>query len=261
MSTPKQEKAQILSNEEVMPGIHLIWVAVGHCATSSQPGQFLMARCDDSYRRLLRRPISIHSIRQDAVALLFKKVGEGTIWLSQRQKGESLDLLGPLGNGFHLDSKYRSLLLIAGGLGIAPLAGLANQAIASGRQVTLLMGANRADQLYPTHLLPSGLRIVMSTEDGSAGQKGLITDFISKYVSKADAVFTCGPVPMYKTLSRLTTEICPDKPIQVSLETRMGCGLGGCFGCTIKTSAGMKRVCRDGPVFELKEIDWNWVTI
>ena len=261
MSLPKQEKALVLSNEEVMPGTHLIWIAAAHCATSARPGQFLMVRCDDGYQRLLRRPISIHSFRPDAVALLFKTVGEGTSWLSQRHPGDRLDLLGPLGNGFRIEPDCRSLLLVAGGLGIAPLASLASQAITSGRQVTLLLGANQANQLYPTHLLPSGLRIVLTTEDSSAGQKGLVTDIISNYTSKVDAIFACGPVPMYKTILRLAPEIWPNKPIQVSLENRMGCGVGGCFSCTIKTSAGMKRVCRDGPVFELREVDWNWVTI
>jgi len=261
MSLPKQEKALVLSNEEVMPGTHLIRVASAHCAAIAYPGQFLMVRCDDGYQRLLRRPISIHSIRPDAVAILFKTVGKGTSWLSQRRPGDRLDLLGPLGNGFRMEPGWQSLLLVAGGLGIAPLVGLASQAITSGRQVTLLLGASQASQLYPTHLLPSGLRIVLTTEDGSAGQKGLVTDIISNYTSKVDAVFACGPISMYKTISKLTPEKWPDKPIQVSLETRMGCGLGGCFSCTIKTSAGMKRVCRDGPVFEIRDVNWDWVTI
>ena len=261
MSLPEQEKTLILSNEEIMPSTYLIWVATEHCAKSARPGQFLMVRCDDGYRRLLRRPISIHSYRKDSVALLFKTVGQGTSWLSQRRSGDELDLVGPLGNGFHIEPQCRSLLLIAGGMGIAPLAALASQAIISGRQVTLLLGASQANQLYPTHLLPSGIRIVLTTEDGSAGQKGLVCDILSSYTAKADAIFACGPVPMYKTISRLAPEICPDKPIQVSLETRMGCGIGGCFSCTIKTSTGMKRVCREGPIFELSEVDWNWVTI
>jgi len=261
MSVPKQEKALVLSNQEVMPGTHLIWAKAAQCAAFAQPGQFLMVRCDDSCQRLLRRPLSIHSLRPDAVAVLFKVIGPGTHWLAQRHPGDRLDLLGPLGNGFRVEPRWRNLLLVAGGLGIAPLAALASQALASDHQVTLLLGASQANHLYPTHFLPAGLNIVLATEDGSAGHKGLVTDLISDYAAKTNAVFACGPISMYKTLSQLASKILTAKPIQVSVETRMGCGLGGCFSCTIKTSDGMKRVCRDGPVFELRDIDWDWLTI
>ena len=261
MSLPKQEKALVLSNQEVMPGTHLIWAEAAQCAAFARPGQFLMVRCDDSCQRLLRRPLSLHSLIPDAVAILFKVVGPGTRWLAQRRPGDKLELLGPLGNGFRVEPGWQNLLLVAGGLGIAPLAAVASQALVPGRQVTLLLGASQASYLYPTHLLPAGLKIALATEDDSAGQKGPVTDLISAYAAKADAIFACGPVSMYKTLSRLAPEILPGKPIQVSLETRMGCGLGGCLSCAIKTSAGMKRVCCDGPVFELRDIDWDWVTI
>jgi dihydroorotate dehydrogenase electron transfer subunit len=261
MSSSKQENAQILSNEEVMPGNRLIWMETANWSASARPGQFLMVRCDDGNKRLLRRPISIHGLRPNATAILFRVMGEGTHWLSQRKSGDRLDILGPLGNGFHIKSAWRNLLLVAGGMGIAPMAALASDAIATGHHVTLLLGATSADQLYPTNLLPSGIKIIMTTDDGSAGRKGVVCDILSSYLGKADAVFSCGPVPMYKNILRQTSESCPNKPIQVSLETRMGCGLGGCFSCAIKTSNGMKRVCRDGPVFELKDIDWDWTKV
>jgi dihydroorotate dehydrogenase electron transfer subunit len=109
--------------------------------------------------------------------------------------------------------------------------------------------------------LPAGLKIGLATEDGSAGERGLVTDLIPAHAAKADAIFACGPVSMYKTLSWLAREMLPDKPVQVSVEARMGCGVGGCFSCAINTSAGVKLVCRDGPIFELRDVDWDWVTI
>ncbi len=282
----KQTLCTITSNTEVMPGIHLMWIEAPAIAVVTQPGQFITVRCGDF---TLRRPLSIHQVggnnvviaseaKQSQVALLFKIAGKGTLWLSQRQKGERLDILGPLGNGFTIEPKSKHLLLVAGGIGIAPLILLAQQA-SSQHQITLIHGASTAAQLYPFSSaatkrsklppLPNGVQFIPVTEDGSMGQKGRATDILPDFLDWADRMYACGPVDMYKTMAKMSLRVPilsgrsnPKlKKCQVSLEVRMGCGFGACYGCTINTKKGLKQVCRDGPVFELGNIIWQEVRI
>jgi dihydroorotate dehydrogenase electron transfer subunit len=172
------------------------------------------------------------------------------------REGDTVDLLGPLGNGFFINPGSRKLLLVAGGVGIAPLVFLAEEALARGCSVTMLLGASTAAQLYSKDLLPSELELVVTTEDGSAGRRGLVTDFIPDFAPWADQLFACGPLSMYQAMAT-QKQIQEIKPVQVSVEVRMGCGLGACYGCTVKTRGGLKQVCKDGPVFELDEIIWK----
>jgi len=250
----RQEAASIISNSEVMPGTYLMWLESPLIAPLAKPGQFVMVRCGD-YQ--LRRPLSIHLVDdQNRLALLFTVVGKGTHWLSQRQAGDNLDLLGPLGNGYSIHPASRNLLLVAGGIGIAPLHFLAQKALKQGYSVTLLLGAQTATQLYPRHLLPPEAELVFATEDGSAGEKGMITDLLPDFLGWADQLFACGPTSMYRTMAK-SKKLLNTKPAQVSLEMRMGCGRGICYGCTLKTKSGLKQVCKDGPVFELKDVLWD----
>lgn len=258
----KQIHAPILSANEILPGVYLIWLAAPEIAAQARPGQFVMVRCSPGYDPLLRRPLSIHRVirrgNHAQLALLFAVVGRGTHWLSRRRNGESLDLLGPLGSGFMLHPASQNLLLVAGGIGIAPLIPLAEEAISIGLSVTLLHGGKTADQIYPSHLLPPELKLIVATEDGSAGTKGLITDLLNDFIGGADQIFACGPISMYQTLSNLASKReLENKSIQVSLEVTMGCGLGVCYGCAIETRQGPKLVCQDGPVFELRDIVWQ----
>ena len=246
-----------------MPGTYLLWAHAPHIASACRPGQFVMVRTSDGYDPLLRRPFSIHRVRlgegeQGAVALLFAVVGRGTEWLAQRKEGDSIDLLGPLGNGFEIFPKSRNLLLVAGGMGISPLIFLAERGVAENRAVTLISGAATAPVLYPGHLLPPGVDTIELTEDGSAGIKGVVTDFLPRLMAEADQVFACGPIPMYKTLwSFRRRKWAKKRSLQVSLEVRMGCGMGMCYGCAVRARNGMRLVCRDGPVFELGDILWE----
>ena len=146
------------------------------------------------------------------------------------------------------------LLLVGGGIGIAPLVALADGALAAGARVTLILGAPTRDDLYPAELLPSQIKLHLATEDGSAGEKAMATDLLPGLASRFDQVFACGPLAMYQAMSSHNS--LKGKPVQVSLETRMGCGFGVCLGCAIETRQGMKLVCRDGPVFELEDIVW-----
>jgi len=249
----KQVIAPVISNSEVMPGVHLIWLEAPQISSEAQPGQFVMVRCGED--TLLRRPLSIHQVAGGKIALLFSVVGNGTNWLSGRQEGDTVDLLGPLGNGFSIHPDAKNLLLLAGGIGIAPLYFLAQEAINKEQSVIMIYGAQSKNQLYPGQNLPVGVKLFAATDDGSVGYHGLVTDLIPDYVKQADQVFACGPMPMYKTMAQMPE--LKNKPVQISLEIMMGCGRGLCYGCSIKTKQGMKKVCADGPVFELDDILWD----
>ena len=256
----KQVSATIMSNTEPMPGVHLVCVEAPDIAYTAKPGQFIMVKCGRNLT--LPRPLSVHQVADsNHVFLLFSVAGKGTYWLSQCQEGETLDMLGPLGNFFSVEPDARNLLLVAGGIGIAPLTFLAQQALAQGKSVTLLLGARTATGLYPQELLPHGIRTIVTTEDGSTNRKGMVTDILPDFIDWADQIYACGPLNMYQTIATQRQQWQATKPIQVSLELRMGCGLGACYGCSIKTRHGMKQICHDGPVFNLEEVLWHEVKI
>jgi len=274
----KQTLCSVASNVEVMPGIHLMWIEAPNIACSVLPGQFITVRCGDF---TLRRPLSVHQVSSREIALLFKVTGKGTLWLSQRQKRDRIDILSPLGRGFSIEPGARNLLLVAGGIGIAPLVFLM-QCASSQHQITLIHGASTAAQLYPSAMpkigpssagkkrsklspLPKGVQFIPVTEDGSMGKKGMATDILPDFLDWADQVYACGPADMYKAMAGMSWRAKRSnlklRKCQVSLEVRMGCGFGACYGCTINTKKGLKQVCRDGPVFELDDIIWQEVRI
>ena len=244
-----------------MPDSYLMQIDAPGITLMAQPGQFIMVQCGREL--LLRRPFSIHRVakkgRNNEFYLLFAQVGKGTFWLSQRKVGDKINILGPLGKGFSIAPQARNLLLVAGGVGIAPLLFLAEQARAQDKSLILLLGASTANKLFPHHLMPDKIQTFATTEDGSAGKKGMVTDIVSDFLAWADQIFVSGPVAMYQRLA--SQKETRDKSIQVSLEVRLGCGLGACYGCTIKTKQGLKKICHDGPVFELNEIIWEEVRI
>jgi dihydroorotate dehydrogenase electron transfer subunit len=289
----EQTLCTITSNAEVMPGIHLMWIKAPDIAVAVQPGQFITVRCGDF---TLRRPFSIHQSRlgrdsgEGEIALLFKVTGKGTLWLSQRQRGDKVDMLGPLGKGFSIKPGSKNLLLVAGGIGIAPLVFLMKHVLrlcsgqaSSQHQITLIHGASTAAQLYPSAMLgtgplssaskkrsklsplPNGVQFIPVTEDGTMGRKGKATDILPDFLDWADQVYACGPVDMYKAMAEMSLRAKRSNlklmKCQVSLEVRMGCGFGACYGCTINTKKGLKQVCYDGPVFELDDIIWQEVRI
>lgn len=251
----EQLQALVVSIEEILPKVNLMWVQAPGIARQACPGQFVMVRCGDSYSPLLRRPFSIHRVHQDRIALLFQVVGQGTELLSGQQTDVAIDIYGPLGRGFSTDPSAKRLLLIAGGIGIAPLVSLADHALQQGKLVTMVVGAQAATRIYHKKLLPKGAQVHLVTEDGSQGERGMVTDIAARFANETDQVFACGPTAMYRSLAA-----CPEfreKPVQVSMEVVMGCGVGACYGCTINTISGLKQVCRDGPIFNLRELVWE----
>jgi len=255
----KQLKAPILSALEVMPETYLFRLEAPEIAAEARPGQFVMVRCGKE--TILPRPLSIHSVDGRQIALLFSVMGKGTAWLSQFKKGDTLDIFGPLGNGYTIAPRSKNLLLVAGGMGIAPLRFLAEVAAGEGKKVTVILGARSCDCLLPVTppqslfnrgMMPASFQCINATEDGSEGFKGLATQLIPHYLEHIDQVFACGPMAMYRTMSQMP--VLKKVPTQLSLEIMMGCGMGVCYGCTIRTKKGLKQVCKDGPVFGMGDV-------
>jgi dihydroorotate dehydrogenase electron transfer subunit len=251
--------AEIAAKSEITPDIFSLFLRAESPVGEIFPGQFAMVDCGKKFS--LRRPLSVHYATNKSFSLLVKNAGKGTEQLNKLQVKDSLNLLLPLGNGFNINPASHKVLLVAGGIGIAPLYFLATEALKKGIGTTLLMGAATRKHLYPRQLLPEGLDFKPVTEDGSSGTKARVTDVIIDYLDDADQVFVCGPLNMYKTLTNIIKSSNFKNNIQVSLEVRMGCGFGVCNGCTIKTKNGLKKVCTDGPVFEFNEVDWESVNL
>jgi dihydroorotate dehydrogenase electron transfer subunit len=245
--------AEVISNCSVIPGANLIWLEAPVLALKARPGQFAMLSCGG--QTFLRRPFSIHRISKNKtrVSFLYGMVGKGTLWLSELKPGSILDLIAPLGNTFELDGTGPAVL-IAGGLGIAPLIFLADELRQRGRETTFLYGAASSNLLYQKCLTDFD-DVVLVTEDGSAGREGMVTGCLPEFLKVNSEVFACGPAPMLKALGGMVklTEL----KTQMSLEVRMACGFGVCYGCSINTVVGMRQVCKHGPVFYLRDIVWD----
>lgn len=284
--------ATVIESERLYGDTWLLWLHAPEVARGAIPGQFLMLRCHDAaptngqrnvaatFRSplpghtgtgygppMLPRPMSYHRLRraQDGghdFAILFEVIGRGTQWLSRRQPGDSILVWGPLGRGYAVRQGAGNLLLVGGGIGVAPLVWLADEQVARGRHVTLIQGARSATGLFPAHLLPPEVEVVAVTEDGSAGRRGLVTDLVPDYLSWADQVFACGPNAMFRALAEVVRHVEGEgarrrrKSVQVLLEEVMPCGTGICYGCGITTRKGVKLVCKDGPRFELRDVFW-----
>ena len=265
--------AKVLANHTLAPGVHCLWVDSPPVAGSRTPGEFVMAECGDTTDPHLRRAISIHRygpdllaadpnlasdwITPDSVALLFNAGSPARDWLSKRMAGDEVKMLGPLGHGYQIDPSARHLVMGGGGTGLAPLIALADQAIASGREVTIVSAARKASLLYPSDWIPGGVALVEVTEDGSAGETGLITEALPPVMQSADQAFFCGPVPMYRAIWETWRAHDIPTPTQVLLEVRMACGFGICYGCAVATDSGRKMVCTQGPMFDLNEVNWT----
>lgn len=223
-------------------------------------GQFfnIVCRSENSSDPLLRRPYSVYRVDRVASTMTFlvRPFGRGSAWLAHRNPGEILNMLGPLGNEFEILPRSRRVIMLAGGVGAAPLVMLSDEAVAKGIDVVFLMGAAEASGLLAASELADGIEYLAATDDGSRGHRGLATDLMADYVPWADQIFACGPEPMYRTLKLVTDPLRRERkpPIQVSVERGMACGLGACLGCVVETTRGMIASCVQGPVFDLDEM-------
>lgn len=255
-----QIRAKLIKNIEVAPKYYKILLCAPFIAKHALPGQFVEIKVGNSFEPLLRRPFSVHRIKGDSIEILYEIVGKGTEILSKSKTGEYLDVIGPLGNGFSiLDT--RSLILVAGGMGVAPLLFLvqASSVQRPASSIQVLIGArNKSQILCEQEFRQFGCEVKIATDDGSKGFKGRITDLLKLALSTINyehpTIYSCGPEPMLKALSVISKE--HKIPAQISLEAHMACGIGVCLGCVVNTIDGYKRVCKEGPVFNSEEIIW-----
>jgi dihydroorotate dehydrogenase electron transfer subunit len=278
--------ATLLETREFLPGQWLQRYSAPWLAASAQAGQFVHVRTPDYSGLVLRRPFSINTYDRSSgeVTIHFRETGIGTEWIARTQPGETLEMLGPLGRPFERDPRSRHVLIVAGGLGMAGVRSLADEALAAGCTVTLLFGAASAQHVYPSSLLPDEVEYIVATDDGSFGHKGYVTELMTQFEAWADQCFACGPQPMLAAISRLAagrqarlgvarlgarrgrgSKQAPSGSrqarrkawLQVSMEQNMGCAVGACLGCVVMGVDGPQRVCREGPVFASDEINWE----
>lgn len=211
------------------------------------PGQFLHIGCGEGL--LLRRPISVCDAGGGLARIVFEIKGEGTKRLAAAKEGDELDVLGPLGKGFAAPEKGR-VLLVGGGLGSAPLLLAAKRF-----DCDAALGFPTASRVMLEDEFRERVgRLDIATDDGSYGFRGFVTELVKDRLDGYAAVFACGPEPMLRALSK----VCAGRPLQVSMERRMGCGVGACLVCAVKLADGtVARACKDGPVFDAREVDWN----
>lgn len=254
---PIQTQATVVEATRLNEYAHSFTLEVGEdLAGLIGPGRFIHVKCGEGL--LLRRPISICDWQGDCLRMVFEVRGEGTRWLSQRKAGDKLDVLGPLGHGF--DVSGAKLLLVGGGIGVPPLLGCAKAAAGQGNEVHAVLGfRDEAHRMLTGDFEACGACVGVISDDGSTGRKGFVTDLVEELLDKENgftSILACGPKPMLKGVAALAAR--HNIPCQVSMEERMGCGVGACLVCACDMADGRRRhVCKDGPVFNAQEVDWN----
>jgi dihydroorotate dehydrogenase electron transfer subunit len=257
----REFESHVLSVEPIMGDAVLLTVSAPPAVLARlQPGQFfnIVARFSGSFDPLLRRPYSVYRARRDTSTLTFlvRPFGRGSAWLAERLPGERVGMLGPLGNSFTIPDRAQRLLMIGGGVGVAPLVMLSDEATSEKLDVVFVMGAANEWGLLAASELPDRVEYVVATDDGSRGHRGLATEVVGDFVQWADQIYACGPEPMYRTLRAVVDPLRINRrpSIQVSVERGMACGLGACLGCVVETTQGMIASCVKGPVFDLDEV-------
>lgn len=261
MTEKFREQACVLANENIASNIFDLRLKTDKIAKEARPGQFVSAYSNDK-SRLLPRPISICGANPETgeLRLVFRVAGKGTEEFSKLKKGESVDLVGPLGNGFPLDRAFGRVFLIGGGIGIPPMIQLAKSLSASGKDIHITSVLGFRDELFLTDDLRACGDVVIATEDGSCGTRGNVLDAIREKGISADVIYACGPMPMLRALKKYAEETGTE--CWLSLEEKMACGIGACLSCVCKSTdidehskVKNKRVCTEGPVFRSTEVE------
>lgn len=242
----KQGLFEIVSNEPLTPSVYRM-ILKGDTSAVTAPGQFVNIRLDGYF---LRRPISVCDVSKDLLTIIYKVVGKGTEVMSQMRSGK-LDLLTGLGNGYDLSLSGDKPVLLGGGVGVPPMYLLCKRLLEQGKCVRVILGFNTKEEVfYEDAFRALGAEVIVTTVDGSYGTKGFVTDALKEM--KYSYFYTCGPEPMLKAVYKASATSG-----QMSFEKRMGCGFGACMGCSCKTIAGYKRICKEGPVMRKEEITWE----
>ncbi|HBR17488.1 MAG: hypothetical protein A3G39_05900 [Deltaproteobacteria bacterium RIFCSPLOWO2_12_FULL_43_16] len=281
----KRNRMKVLYNKQILPDYYKLGISWKD-SPDIEPGQFVMLRLTGRIDPLLRRPFGIYKILGQGIEILYRVVGKGTRLMTDLKSGGTVDVLGPLGNNFPVDKHYKEIIMVAGGIGIVPFYTLVEKLKVKGSRSRLLFGGRGKDDLPGLEDFKKlGIDISISTDDGSVGKKGFVTKLLKKELSKNGdyVIYACGSKGMLKEVARITDEA--DAPCYVSLDQAMACGIGACLGCAIKvrgarlevrgkdlknipekyetsnlkpqTSNFYKMVCKDGPVFDAKEIAWE----
>ena len=256
----KYIRAKITENTPVNKDHNLLVLSPDNIQQRPLPGQFYMIGTDFSYDPLLKRPFSIFREVSGELQFLYRIKGKGTERMKEMKKGDTVNLLGPLGNGYPMPGKNLTPVLVAGGIGIASLFPLAEKL---GKNAYLFYGARTKNELLMLNELKGLVKkeLIIGTDDGSEGRKGTVIDALNVFLTSNSQLSTsnfllyaCGPSPMLEAVSKFAAE----KGIKgyISMEENMACGVGACLGCTVKTKKGYKRVCKEGPVFSAEEIVW-----
>ena len=274
-------KATVKDNSQLIKNHYLLTLQPLEKIKKPAPGNFFMISVDDGLDPLLKRPFSIYRSAAGEIQIIYRVVGKGTTILSNRKAGDTLEVIGPLGNKFPLKKTQKNIILIAGGLGIAPILSLAEAATppapslvkgginrtqvkgkAKETKPLLFYGARtKKEVICMDELKAIGIDPVISTDDGTLGKKGNIVNVLKRFITHHASNITdysfyaCGPEPMLKALYPLAEKY--NLNMHVALEQNMACGLGTCLGCVVNTIKGYKRICKEGPVFPIKEIVWK----
>jgi dihydroorotate dehydrogenase electron transfer subunit len=269
---PSAVRGELIENIGVAPDHFRMTIKLPASFATPQPGQFVMARDPERGEPLLSRPLSVYGFRREGGAaildLLCRVAGRGTSLFSRMKSGSALNILGPLGRGFTVPEDVRQVILLAGGVGVAPLAYLLHEellkACGTHREITAYLGARTWELLTGLDRLENFCGVRIATDDGSRGYHGLVTDLLNRDIGdfkpEETMIYACGPSPMIKSLGSMMAQ----SPIrcEVSLEERMACGMGACVGCAVAIAdeqgkQDYARVCHDGPVFDIRKIVWN----
>lgn len=250
---PTQTICGVHAVEKLNPHAYSMILDIGPMAVDALPGQFVHVKCGHS--RLLRRPISICDVGGNFMRLVFEVRGEGTEWLARRQPGDRLDVLGPLGNGF--DVSGDKLLLVGGGIGLPPMLYCAKACKGEAHVVAGFRSQDRA--MLMDDFAKAAKAFAFTSDDGTIGAHGFVDALVRDALSKETgftSILACGPKPMLRSVIKVAGEF--GVPCQVSMEERMACGVGACLGCAVQMADGsMKHVCKDGPVFDAREVDFD----
>jgi dihydroorotate dehydrogenase electron transfer subunit len=251
----------VCSNRHLADGIFEMTLKCPSVARRVQPGQFVHLRMPALEAHILRRPLSVSGIDypRGELNIIYQVVGEGSLHMSKAERGDLFDVLGPIGRGWNPPAGIKRALLVAGGVGLAPLNLLIDQLLDAGvDEVQLVIGAQNAAKLFFSNAgdVDPRLKQQAMTDDGSVGRKGFVTELARELLEAGsyDYLATCGPEPMQRIVASLAREFAV--PCEVSLERRMACGIGACRSCVVATTSGAKRVCVDGPVFDAQEVIW-----
>jgi dihydroorotate dehydrogenase electron transfer subunit len=282
-------RAKILSNKKVAESHFRMELACPEIASIARPGQFIHLLINQRRDPLLRRPFTIFRAKNGSIEILFQVIGRGTRLLSQKRPGDEVRIMGPLGNSFFILNELETAILVGGGIGIASLMMLAEELKQRGKRSIGLIGAQNCRRILCVDEFQAvGAEVYVSTDDGSCGYHGLVTELLRKILSNpqkyrlhatrntqhatrnthhsslithhASCIYACGPDGMLKSVAKIAAEF--HIPAQLALENRMACGVGACLGCVLKIKSAnggfeYRRVCTEGPVFDAQEIVWD----